>query len=166
MLFLPFAQAQASKSALNRDAVLARTYPNCEFKRNPITLTSDQRKEIKSMTGTEQRSPIVFSYDAVKDGNVVGTVFFDTHKVRTLPEILLVAIKADGKIHRVEIIDFKEPHEYLPDAAWLAQFEGKETDQSLQLHRGIHAITGCTLSARAASDSVRRMRIIHGFRAE
>ena len=95
------------------------------------------------------------------DGKIVGTAYFDTHRVRTLEETLMVVVGADGRVARVEILAFGEPPEYLPKKGWLGQFAGHALDEELSVKRGIRGITGATLSSQAATDAVRRILAIH-----
>ena len=49
-----------------------------------------------------------------KDGHAVGTAYFDTHVVRTMPETIMVVVDPAGAIARIEVLSFSEPEEYLP----------------------------------------------------
>jgi hypothetical protein len=94
-------------------------------------------------------------------GNVLGTAYFDTHRVRTLDETLMVVVDPSGRAARIEILACDEPPEYLPKKGWLAQFLGRALDPELSVKRGIRGITGATLSSQAATDAVRRVLAIH-----
>jgi hypothetical protein len=62
---------------------------------------------------------------------------------------------------RVEVLTFEEPYAYLPRPAWYAQFQARGLDRELAVSRAIHGVTGATLSARAATEAVRRTLAIH-----
>jgi len=155
-----------AKERPTRDQLLASAFPGCSFERQPRTLTREQMKQVKKLAGTTPTSPLIFTYRALRadptaaSKQQVGTVYFDAHKVRTLPEVLLVAVNQDGTVRRVEVADFKEPQEYEADPKWLAQFDKKALSPELQLKRDVRNLVGCTLSARAATDAVRRVLVI------
>ena len=92
---------------------------------------------------------------------MVGFAYIDTHRVRTLPETLLVILEVDGSVRRVEVAAFREPLDYKPGDSWYRQFDDEELDRDLSLDRDIRPITGATLTARATTDAVRRVLAIH-----
>jgi hypothetical protein len=104
---------------------------------------------------------LVTRYVGREGGRLLGTAYFDTHRVRTLQETLMVVVGPDGKVARVEVLTFGEPDEYLPRPAWYAQFQGRALDRELAVSRGIHGVTGATLSARTATEAVRRTLALH-----
>ena len=99
-------------------------------------------------------------------GEAGGTAYFDAHRVRTLPETLMVAVDPEGRVRRLEILSFAEPPEYIPREAWYGQFTGQPLSQDLALKRRIRATTGATLTARATTDAVRRVLAIHRVLSE
>ena len=56
----------------------------------------------------------------------------------------------------MRVLAFHEPLEYMPSARWYRQFEQKTLAAPLRLGGDVHAIVGATLSARAATEGVRR----------
>ena len=91
----------------------------------------------------------------------MGWAYLDTHRVRTLPETVLIVVTPDGGIRRVEVVSFREPLEYLPRASWYRQFDDRRLDERLQLDRGIRPVTGATLTVRATTEAVRRVLAMH-----
>jgi Na+-translocating ferredoxin:NAD+ oxidoreductase RnfG subunit len=73
----------------------------------------------------------------------------------------MVAVDADGKVLRVEVLAFREPQDYLPRDLWYGQFDGKKLDDDLDVKRAIRGVTGATLTVRATTDAVRRILAIH-----
>ena len=90
----------------------------------------------------------------------------DSHRVRTLPETVMVVLGADGTVRRVEVVTFREPLEYMPRRGWYEQYEGQKLDDDLALKRDIRPVTGATLTARATTEAVRRVLAIHAAVAE
>jgi Na+-translocating ferredoxin:NAD+ oxidoreductase RnfG subunit len=73
----------------------------------------------------------------------------------------MTVLEPDGSVRSVRVLAFHEPEDYLPPSRWFAQFEAKRLDSNLRLRRGVHAISGATLSAQATTRSVRRALAIH-----
>lgn len=122
------------------DQTLQRVFPGATFEHQTLFL-SDEQREGATLT----------CYTAYKNGRHLGTAYLDKHRVRTLPEILLVAIDPADKIIAVEVLSFSEPQEYLPRKRWYEQFSGRALTPALRLHRDIDVVTG----------AVRRMLALH-----
>ncbi len=88
-------------------------------------------------------------------------VYFDSHRVRTQSETLAIVIGGDSRLEEVRVLSFDEPEEYLPKPKWFQVFTGKGLSPSLALQADIPMITGATLSARSATEAVRRTLSIH-----
>jgi Na+-translocating ferredoxin:NAD+ oxidoreductase RnfG subunit len=147
----------AAKVFVTVDEALRLAFPGCEVSRKTAFLTPEQLKRARELAGAEVPSALVNYYQAVKAGQPAGTAWFDTHRVRTLPETLLVVVDPQGRVGRIEVVSFREPEDYLPRGVWYDQFRGRSLDPDLQLKRGIHPVTGATLTARATTDAVRRV---------
>ncbi len=154
------------KVRLTAEKALARAFPKCEVTRTTAFLTKADRKRVGELAGKPFTRSIVHPYVATKDGKLVGTAYFDRHRVRTKREILLVVVTPESGIVRVEVCAFGEPRDYLPRKKWYDQFEGRVLDKDLRLKRGIDGITGATLTARATTDCARRVLALHRLLAE
>lgn len=135
---------------------LALAFPGAQISRKEHFLTEDQAKAVQAQAGTALSGLWQVAYEARKDGKLVGVAFFDTHRVRTLNETAMIAVGADGKILRVEVVAFREPEEYRAKEAWVHQLEGHRLDPELSLKRGIRPLAGATLTANALTDASRR----------
>jgi len=87
--------------------------------------------------------------------------YFDTHRVRTEPETVMVVVNAAGKIERVDILSFDEPTDYFPKRRWLDQFLGRKLDKDLSLKGAIRPISGASLTGAAIVNASRRILAIH-----
>lgn len=143
------------------DEALKLAFPGCEVARRAAFLTPEQVRRARDLAGVEVPSALVNVYTATRSGQPAGTAYFDTHRVRTLPETLMIVVDPQGKVGRIEVLSFREPEEYMPRGAWYRQFLGKGLDADLQIKRGIHPVTGATLTARATTDAVRRVLALH-----
>lgn len=154
----------SSKVFLTVDEALRLAFPGSGMTRRTAYLTAEQVRRARELSGEEVPSALVTYYEAKKSGQssqLVGTAYFDTHRVRTLPETLMVVVDPQGKVARVEVIAFREPEEYLPRGPWYGQFPGKRLDRDLQVKRSVPAVTGATLTVRATTSAVRRVLAIH-----
>ena len=151
-LFL--SQEQALELAFGKDTVVER---QSHF------LTPDQIARARELAGpgVQVEGALVTRYVGRKDGHLLGTAYFDTHRVRTLQETLMIVVGPEGKVTRVEVLTFGEPDAYLPRPAWYGQFQGRGLDRELAVSRAVHGVTGATLSAHAATEAVRRTLALH-----
>src|SRR5687768_10421537 len=75
-----------AKVFLSVDEALKLAFPGATTARQTAYLTAEQLKSARQLSGVEVPSALVSYYTAKRDGHVVGTAYFDTHRVRTLPE--------------------------------------------------------------------------------
>lgn len=149
-----------------QDQALALAFPGAAFTRREHFLTEPQGRQVRNLSGVELSGLWIVAYEARKDGKLLGVAFFDTHRVRTLNETAMVAIGAEGRILRVEVVAFREPQEYMAKEAWKKQLEGHGLDPDFKLNRGIRPLSGATLTANALTDASRRClaiwRVLYG----
>lgn len=144
------------------EEALTLAFPGATTERETLFLTDDQMREASELCGAELASALVTRYAATDArGVVIGHAYLDTHQVRTLPETLMIVVRPDGAIGRVEVVVFREPVEYMPREGWYRQYDGEELDDGLSLKRDIRPVTGATLTARATTEAVRRVLAIH-----
>ena len=155
------------KVFLNLDEALKLAFPKLEVRRSTAFLDKKQRAQIEKLAGAPLVSGIIYPYRAYerdpKTGKdvVVGTAYFETHRVRSLRETMMIVVSPDGQIQRAEILAFHEPLDYMPNRRFYAQFLGRGLDDGLRTKRGIKAVTGCTLTVNATTKAVRRILAIH-----
>ncbi|MCY3999993.1 MAG: FMN-binding protein [Bacteroidetes bacterium] len=144
-------------SMITRQEALALRFPDAIITSEQIFLTQEQVEEIERISKVEVKGKLYLRFIATKNDQVVGRSYVDTHVVRTKRESLLISLSPDGHILRIDVTAFLEPPEYVPDARWLRQYEGKTVDPSIQLSRAIQPILGATLTSRAVNSAVRRI---------
>jgi len=143
------------------EEALGLAFPDATTTRETLFLTEEQIAQVEKAAGDRPASAMATRYVAVRDGVTVGFAYLDTHRVRTLPETLVVVLGANGEVRRVEVAVFREPLEYVPRRGWYDQFEGEMLSEGLALKRNIRPVTGATLTARATTEAVRRTLAIH-----
>lgn len=148
---------------LSQDEALRLAFPGADIQRRTAYLDAGQLSRASELAGSEAEveSGVVTYYVAARGGVHVGVAYFDAHRVRTLPEILMIVVGADHRIKRIEVVRFSEPPEYLPPGGWLGQFTDRALDADLSHKRGIANITGATLTARAVTSASRRVLALH-----
>jgi hypothetical protein len=156
------AAALSAKVFLTQEEALRLAFPGATIAHRTAFLTPAQQKEARSLSGDEDPpAALVNFYVATKEGQEIGTAYFDTHVVRTMPETIMVVVDPASRIARIEVLSFSEPEEYLPRPRWYEQFAGKPLDDELSTKRGIHPVTGATLTVRATTDAARRVLALH-----
>jgi hypothetical protein len=162
-----FAGGSEGRVFMTLEEALELAFPKCEITRSTRFLDKNQKARVKELSGVPLVSGILYPYTATrrdaKTGErvLVGTAYFETHRVRSLRETMMFVVAPDATIARVEVLAFYEPHDYLPNARFYAQFHGHRLNAELSLKRGIRTVTGCSLSARAATKAARRLLAIH-----
>lgn len=151
----------AGRVLLTVDEALELAFPGCTVERGTVYLTDEERRRAAELAGEEIPTRIVHPYVATCEGAVAGTAYFDAHRVRTLPETLMIVVDPQARVRRVEVLSFAEPPDYLPREAWYEQFVERELAPELDLQRAIHPVTGATLTAVATTTAVRRVLAVH-----
>lgn len=149
------------KVLLSTDEALALAFPEATMTRRVHALTAKSQQAIAERAGVLCERATVFAYEARRGDELLGVAYFDNHRVRSLNEVLMVAVSKEHKVHRVEVLAFGEPIDYLPRDVFYAQFVGRPLDAELSLKRAIRPVTGATLSVQAATDAVRRVLATH-----
>ena len=161
LVLLLAAASAGAKVFLTQEEALNLAFPGATLDRKPVFLTAAEQQEAAALSGGPPPSALVVVYSATRDGRPVGTAYFDTHVVRTQTEVLMIVVDASGAIMRVEVLSFAEPEDYLPREHWYAQFPGKTLGDELSVKRGIRAVSGASLTARATTEAARRVLALH-----
>lgn len=148
--------AAASAQLPTKTEAMALAFPGAAVERHEYFLTAEQLEQVKAAAQVEVKSKIVVAYTARKDGKRLGLALFDTHVVRTAPETAMVAIGPDGKVLRVEVVQFHEPAEYGAPEKWVAQLTGKSLGPELSLRADVKPLSGASLTAQSLVDATRR----------
>jgi hypothetical protein len=151
------ALAAHARVFMTQQQALAIAFPGAKPVREVVYLTPEQLAAAKKASGAELADRMVVRYTTS-----AGFAYFDTHRVRTLSETVMVVIAPDGRISRIEILSFDEPPEYLAKPRWIDQLKGRKLDDELSLKRGIRPLGGASLSGKAILDASRKILAIHG----
>ena len=155
--------ARAKVYLTQEEALRAAFPPPAQVERRTLYLSDADAQRIAKEAGSPLGGRVFPYYVGKRDSEIVGYAYFDAHTVRTLPETIMVLLRPDGRIQRVDILSFAEPEDYFPREAWLEQFSGKGLDPDLALRRGIRGMTGASLTAEAITAACRRILALHRF---
>jgi hypothetical protein len=165
--FLSLPSLSIAKSFLTQEEALRLAFPKgAVMTRKTAFLSEADRSEIAHRSGGAPPTGLVAYYVATVDGKDVGTAYFDTHVVRTLPETILVVVDPKGAIARIEVLSFSEPEEYLPRGTWYGRFPGKTLGDELSEKKGIRPVTGATITVRVTVEAARRVLALDAFLKE
>lgn len=151
-----------AKVLLETKEALALAFPGGDVARETFFLSDKEKERVSKLAGARFQTGLAFRYVAKKGGLLLGTAYFDTHRVRTMKETVMIVVAPNGTIARVEVLAFAEPLDYKPREKWYAQYVGKKLDADLELKRSIRGVTGATLTARATTEAARRVLALHG----
>lgn len=165
---LAFAPAATARGTvlLTRDEAFELAFPKAKVERTTAFLSKEEQKKVSKLSGVDFDRGCIYPYVAKKDGKVVGTAYLDNHRVRTQRETVMIVVTPDSKVARIEVLAFGEPTDYIPRDIWYGQFTGKPLSEELNLKRAIRGVAGATLTARATTDSARRVLAVHQVLAE
>ncbi len=131
------------------------------YERETYLLSEAEQAQCVKSTGQKTVAGLVTRYVVRNETGIKGYAYLDKHRVRTLPEILMVALDADGVLVGVRVLDFHEPAEYMAREGWLEQFRGKTAEDEIRMKKNIDGITGATLTSRAVTQCARRVLAVH-----
>lgn len=146
---------------LTRDEALELAFPEIQVERKTQFLSKEEKARVKKLSGLDFDRGCIYPYEARKDGKLIGTAYFDNHRVRTLRETVMIVVSPEQKVERIEVLAFGEPTDYIPREVWYAQFHGRPLDKDLNLKRKIRGVAGATLTARATTEAARRVLAVH-----
>jgi Na+-translocating ferredoxin:NAD+ oxidoreductase RnfG subunit len=146
-----------------QEALRAAFPPPARIERRTAFLSEQDLQAARAQAGPD--APVtqrVVSYYLARLGSrPAGVAYFDSHRVRTLNEVILVVIDSADRIRNIEVLRFAEPPEYMARDSWLRQFEGKPLDEELSLKGSIATMSGATLTSKAIVRASRRVLALH-----
>lgn len=156
------AHVATARVLMTQREALATAFPaGAKLVRQTFFLKPEQVSAAKSESGVDFPDQLLIRYLATSGDRLLGYAYFDTHRVRTLPESVMIVVTADGKIDRVEILSFDEPTDYFPKRRWIDQLLGRKLDSELSLNRAIRPISGASLTGRAIVNASRKVLALH-----
>jgi hypothetical protein len=147
---------------MTQQQALALAFPaGVKVTRQTFFLTKPQLEDVRLQSGVEFDDSLVVRYLGMAGDKVAGYVYFDTHRIRTLPETVMIIVTPDGRIDRIEILSFDEPTDYFPKRRWIDQFAGHKLDRELSVNGAIRPLSGASLTTQAIVKASRKVLAIH-----
>ena len=155
------------QTGLTQDEAIRLAFPEpAVIERQPVFLSEVDLAEVRELAGfgVEVKRPVITRYEARDEGGtLLGWAYFESHRVRTLPEVIMVVVTPDAEIRHIEVLQFLEPPQYEAPAAWIEQLYNRPLSDDLSLKGRIAGITGATLTAQALTQAARRILALHAF---
>ncbi len=152
-----FALTAHARVFMTQQQALANAFPSgAKVTREAVYLTPEQIAAAKKESGVDFSDRMIVRYVSS-----AGYAYFDTHRVRTQAETVMIVVTPDGRLASIEILSFDEPSEYLPKSRWIDQFKGRRLDDDLSLKRAIRPMGGASLSGRAILNASRKILALH-----
>lgn len=145
-----------------KDEAIRAAFPEADaIEKQTLFLTDGQKKQIETLARTRLDSKLVTLYIGTRGRQLLGYAFIDVHTVRTLPEAIMVVLSPEGQVTSTLLLAFYEPLDYMPNEHWLKQFDQTNLTTDLRIGGKIAGITGATLTARAMTESVRKVLALY-----
>lgn len=159
---LTVAALPVSGQTLTQDEALALAFGDAEISRQTAYLDEAQLERARETAGAgvAVESGVITYYVAERDGRPIGVAYFDSHRVRTLPEVLMIVISPEGTVARVETVAFREPPEYRAPDRWLELAAERRVANSRAAGE-LPNLGGATLTANAVKQALSRTLALH-----
>ena len=150
-----YASAKIYVSAEQAQKIL---FPNAVLTATPIVVSDAVQKEMTKASSV--RHP--FRGERVWRSNDGSWLIIDEVVGKHEMITYAVAIKADGTVKGIEILEYVESYGYeVAEANWRNQFVGKQVTDAVKLGSDIQNISGATLSCKHLTDGVKRLLVLH-----
>ena len=137
------------------DALHAVYGNDVEIEKKNVLLTIDKAEAVYKQAQMKTGSKIFRTFTVTKEDKPLAYAILISRVVRTKDAAVLYMISPEGVIDAVEVIAFNEPPEYTPTKAYVEQFKGKSSKDTLRVGKDIPTVTGATMGARNVTDGAR-----------
>jgi len=129
-----------------------------QFQPANVVYTPQQAAAIEKQSGQPVRTRGEQVWRATEGDKLLGFFIVDYVIGKHLVIDYAVALEPDGKVRRVEILEYRESYGYeVANADWLKQFEGKTSHDPLKVDKDIRNISGATLSSHHITEGIKRV---------
>jgi len=137
------------------DALHAVYGQDVAIEKKNVLLTVEKADAVYKQAQMEKGSKIFRTFTVTRENKPVAYAILISRVVRTKDAAVLYMISPKGVIEAVEVIAFNEPPEYTPTKAYVDQFKGKTSEDTLRVGKDIPTVTGATMGARNVTDGAR-----------
>jgi len=157
-LLVPVAVVARAEVFLSPEQATFQIFPGQKFAARTFALSDEQKRRIEELSGQTVRSTQLQTL-AAPSGDLV---FLDEVLGKHEQIRLAVGIGRDGKVHGIEILEYRETYGYqVRNADWRKQFVGKNSSDELKLGADIQNISGATLSSAHVTGGIKRLLVTH-----
>lgn len=130
--------------------------------RKTVALTAAELEKLSLAIGRKVELS-KYSYFEVRVGaELLGRIFLLDVVGQSQPISFAIAVKPDGEVHDVQVLVYREAHgDEIRDRRFRRQFTGKKVRDSLVFGKDIEAVSGATISSRAATFAVKKALGLH-----
>lgn len=151
----------AARTFETRKEALERVFPKeATILRRTVFLSAEQVEAAQQRGHSRIAHERITYYIATVGDSITGYAYIDTHPVRSMQETLLIVIRPEGSIVSIDVLAFHEPQDYLPTQRWFTRLAQHPSPHRAVPGDGVDAVSGATLSSRAACDALRRVSSI------
>ena len=153
--------ANARVLMTHEQALASAFLPGARIVRQTFFLTKAQLDAARSESGVDFQDQLIVRYAGFASDRLLGYAYFDAHRVRTMPETVMVVVTPDAQVDRVDILSFDEPMDYFPKRRWIDQLLHRKLDKDLSLTGAVRPISGASLTGQAIVNATRKVLAIH-----
>jgi hypothetical protein len=151
-----------ARTYLDRERALAQAFgPDATVRARTVFLEAAAVARVEQAAGAKLASARITRYEGGRGDTLLGTAYFDTHRVRSMKETVMIVVTPAGRVGTVEVLSFDEPEDYRPPRRWLDTFDDHALARDLKPGAAVPNLGGATLTARAIAAAVRRTLALH-----
>lgn len=144
------------KVITNREEALKRAFPSArQIARLDVFLSDEDVLQIEKTAGRKPEGRLFTFYRAEGPEGIIGYALIRARILRTMPAVIMLVIRPDGQIGKVELLANHEPETHVPGQTWFESFAGRVLGDRLLPRRDIPVVSGATISVEAISHEVR-----------
>ncbi len=129
-----------------------------QFQPANVIYTPQQIAAIEKASGQTVRTRGEQVWRALDGDRLLGFFIIDYVIGKHLVIDYSVALAPDGRVRRVEILEYRESYGFeVANADWLKQFVGKTSADPVQVNKDIRNISGATLSSHHITEGITRV---------
>ncbi|MFQ6091389.1 MAG: FMN-binding protein [bacterium] len=163
LLLSHFTVDSSARTYLTKAQALKQVFPtSTEIKEEKKVLTTAQKREIEKKLGRKLKETSFTFYLGMTEGRIDGYALILDEIGKHRPITFIIAIDPGGKVKDVTLMVFRETRGDIGrKKRFFRQYRGKTSQDPIKLHRDIDAVTGATLSARAANVAVKKALVLY-----
>lgn len=150
------AELANGKVLTNREEALKKAFPTAQnIVRLDVFLSDEDVQQIEKTAGRKPEGKLFTFYRADGPEGIIGYALIRARILRTMPAVVMLVIRPDGQIGKVELLANHEPETHIPGQTWFDRFIGRVLDDRLWPRKDIPVVSGATISVEAITREIR-----------